>query len=135
MNLRHAAAFARLRAPYLWRIGVAFVVMGFFAVRYHKEVQRERYSRARSDISVLQTDLKHFQIDYGHYPTTREGLQTLLNSEYEDPGFVLGMAARHLFDPWGKPYFYQSDGENYVLGSFGPHRGSHPDPDLLVGAN
>jgi len=35
-------------------------------------------------------------------------------------------------DPWGNRYFYQSDGESYVLGSFGPHKGNEPDPTLLI---
>jgi len=54
-----------------------------------------------------------------------------------DSGIVRGgmIESPSPLDPWGRRYFYQSDGGGYVLGSFGPHRSDLPDPDLLVHSN
>jgi len=50
-----------------------------------------------------------------------------------DPGFARGVAKPHLpRDPWGFLYYYRSDGESYVLGSFGPYKSDTPDPNLLA---
>ncbi|HLH76356.1 MAG TPA: type II secretion system protein GspG, partial [Candidatus Binataceae bacterium] len=63
-------------------------------------------------------------------PTTDQGLQALVappvqqgmtdsgtasSSSYEDGGYVQKVP----LDPWGNPYFYQSDGNSYTLKSFG----------------
>ncbi len=125
-----------MRTSYLkiWLIGLVALSMGIVAIHYGREAQQAKYySRARLDISDLQTALERFQTDNGRYPNTDEGLGTLFSSAEMDSGFVRGMAQpQSPLDPWGHHYFYQSDGENYVLGSFGPHKGHDPDPSLLV---
>jgi general secretion pathway protein G len=118
----------------IWLIGFVALAMGIVAVHYGRVAQQEKYySRARLDISDLQIDLERFQTDNGRYPNTEEGLGTLFNPAEMDSGFVRGMALHQSpLDPWGHHYSYQSDGQNYVLGSFGPHKGHAPDPSLLV---
>jgi hypothetical protein len=108
--------------------------MGIVAIHYGREAQQAKYySRAKLDISDLQADLERFQADNGRYPNTDEGLGTLFGPAEMDSGFVRGMdRPQSPLDPWGHHYFYQSDGENYVLGSFGPHKGNDPDPSLFV---
>src|SRR5260370_27252775 len=127
-----------MRLPFLKTCLIILVALitSILVIGYRTEVQREKYARARIDISDLKTDLEHFQIDYGRYPNTNEGLGTLFNIAETDPGFVRGTAWPHSpLDPWGNHYFYQSDGENYVLGSFGPHKDVEPDPDLFIHSN
>ena len=125
-----------MRARYLkiWLIGLGAVALGSVAIHDGAEVQREKYySRARIDISELQTGLERFQADNGRYPNTDEGLGTLIGPDEMDSGFVRGMTRpQSPLDPWGHHYFYQSDGENYVLGSFGPRKSRDPDPSLIV---
>jgi general secretion pathway protein G len=115
-------------------IGLVALAAGIVAVHYEREAQRERYySRARFEISELQTSLERFQVDNGRFPNTDEGLGTLFGQAEMDSGFVRGLARpQSPLDPWGHHYFYESDGENYVLGSFGPRKGHDPDPSLLV---
>jgi hypothetical protein len=125
----------RNRHPTIWLIGLATLSMGIVAVHYARVAQREKYySRARLDISDLQIGLEHFRSDNGRYPSTEEGLGTLFGPYEMDSGFVRGMAKpeNSPLDPWGHHYFYQSDGENYVLGSFGPYKSQDPDPTLRV---
>ncbi len=122
----------RNRHPTIWLIGLAALVLGTVVVHYRVEAQRE--SRAKVEISDLQIGLEHFRSDNGRYPSTEEGLGTLFGPDEMDSGFVRGMAKPQSapLDPWGHHYFYQSDGENYVLGSFGPYKRDDPDPTLLV---
>ena len=106
------------------------------AIGGRSEMQREKYSRAKIDIADLKTELEHFQADNGRYPTTDEGLGTLFGPYEMDSGFVRGMTKPSSpLDPWGHRYFYQSDGENYVLGSFGPRKSDQPDGELLILSN
>jgi Type II secretion system (T2SS), protein G len=62
----------------------------------------------------------------GYYPTSDQGLHWPFSNDGSDtdPGIVRGIPAPHpaeppLLDPWGYPYFYQSDGNTYVLKSLG----------------
>jgi general secretion pathway protein G len=124
----------RVRLPHLKIRLVVLVALatGILAVTARIEMRRKNYSRARIEIADLQKDLEYFQYENGRYPTTEEGLGTLFNTDEMDPGFVRGMKGFPLpLDPWGNRYFYQSDGENYLLGSFGPYE-NEPDPSLLI---
>lgn len=79
--------------------------------------------KAEADISALKTALDRYYLDNGSYPTTDQGLQALVSApstgrvpaNYEEGGYIERVPP----DPWGNPYFYQSDGNGYVLKSFG----------------
>ena len=124
-----------MRVPYrrICKVGLLVAAIGAVAIASRTALERERYSQARRDISDFQADLRIFHNEYGYYPTADQGSQILFNLPDIDPGFVHGMAERSArLDPWGNPYFYQSDDQNYVLGSYGPHRSDYLDPDLLI---
>jgi len=61
------------------------LAIGMLGVSARTEMQRKRYSRAKIDISDLQTELDRFQYENGRYPTTEEGLGTLFNAAEMDP--------------------------------------------------
>src|SRR5260370_15140617 len=98
---------------------------------------RADYLKARAQIAALREALTRYQADNGFYPTTDQGLSVL--GEYysdrpgelaweHDPEMVfprLRSVRPHPIDPWGRPYFYQSDGQAYVLKSFGPNGSRH----------
>ena len=134
--IQNAREMARtMRAVFLKirRFGLISLVVVVLAVGYRTEIRREKYSRARSDISNLETRLKHFWMDNGSYPTTDQGLLLLFNMTDIDPGIGRGAPKLELpLDPWGNPYFYQSDGASYILGSFGPGQNNAPDASLFV---
>jgi type II secretory pathway pseudopilin PulG len=123
--------------PSIWLIAIVAVASGVAAIHYRTQEQRAKYQRAGVDIASLQADLEQFRRNFGAYPTTAEGLRTLFGGDLEDPGFVRGVVDPQLptADPWGHRYFYQSDGEHYVLGSFGPRKGGDPDQSLIVHSN
>jgi general secretion pathway protein G len=93
-------------------------------------LERTRYSKARAQIAALQSVLKRYYQDNGSYPTTDQGLSALAPEYYVDldAGMVFPRQPPRrlpLLDPWGRPYFYQSDGQDYVLESFGPDGSGH----------
>jgi general secretion pathway protein G len=79
--------------------------------------------KAEADISTLKTALDRYYLDNGSYPSTDQGLGALVKppssgkipTDYPEGGYVEKIP----LDPWGDPYFYQSDGNTYALKSFG----------------
>lgn len=79
--------------------------------------------KAEADISAFKTALDRYYLDNGSYPTTDQGLAALvaapttgkIPTDYPEGGYIEKVPN----DPWGNPYFYQSDGNSYVLKSFG----------------
>ncbi|MGH8011657.1 MAG: type II secretion system major pseudopilin GspG [Candidatus Binataceae bacterium] len=79
--------------------------------------------KAEADISQLKTALDRYYLDNGRYPSTEQGLQALVSQptgdpapvDYPDGGYIEKVPS----DPWRNPYFYQSNGDSYVLKSFG----------------
>lgn len=85
--------------------------------------EKAKRTKAQADIAELKTALDRYYLDNGQYPTTEQGLQALVASptsgpvpaNYEDGGYVQSIP----LDPWGHAYVYQSDGNGYVLKSYG----------------
>ncbi|HUO04307.1 MAG TPA: type II secretion system major pseudopilin GspG [Candidatus Binataceae bacterium] len=112
----------------LIEIMVVIAILGLLATIVVQSLRgatdRARRVKAQSDISELKTALDRYYLDNGYYPTTDQGLQALVAApssgrtpqNYEQGGYVQGIPN----DPWNNPYQYQSDGNNYVLKSFGP---------------
>jgi general secretion pathway protein G len=79
--------------------------------------------KAEADISAFKTALDRYYLDNGSYPTSDQGLTALVSApstgkvpvDYPDGGYIEKIPA----DPWGNPYVYQSDGDSYVLKSYG----------------
>lgn len=82
--------------------------------RFVGKSEQARKSIAQSDIIQLATALKMYELDNGAFPTTSQGLKSLL----EKPQ---GSAAetwkgpyieKEPIDPWNHPYNYASPGKN-----------------------
>lgn len=96
--------------------------------------------RAKSDIAVSQlsnlaTSLELYYLDMGQYPTSDEGLESLVKAP---PGNDLWLGPylkeeSALNDPWGEPYKYSVDGDSFriwSLGRDGEEGGAGEDRDL-----
>jgi general secretion pathway protein G len=74
---------------------------------------------AGQNLSTLAVALDQHRRDTGRYPTTREGLVSLVH----DPGLT-GWAGPYVYelkaDPWGRPFRYESDGRAFRVSSAGP---------------
>jgi hypothetical protein len=97
-------------------------------------VSRERYSRARAEIFELRQELSQYREANGFYPTSGDGLGVLPAYSVAgdvDPGMVRGPHLQPSPDPWGRPYHYESDGNEYLLESLGPD-GAGNEPTLTA---
>jgi hypothetical protein len=110
----------------------------FSIASVHSELvdrRRSRYERAREQISEMRNELSEFYRDNGFYPKSLEGLRAVT-------GFVPSDIDRGILrprpkvvaepcDPWGNPFYYKTDGQVYVLGSFGPTiNRAHPEIEV-----
>jgi general secretion pathway protein G len=111
------------------------VLAGMLVVRLSGRTEEARVARAKADISgQLSLALDMFEQDVGRYPTTEEGLASLVT----DPG-VPGWKGRYLKtdlkpDPWGTPYAYSGDTPEvglYSVSSAGPDRRPGTEDDIL----
>jgi general secretion pathway protein G len=82
-----------------------------------------RRVKAVADVKKIEEALHLYKLDNGFYPTTDQGLQALVTRpetgnvprRWNPDGYLDTLP----IDPWGTPYAYLSDGNTYVLKSFG----------------
>jgi general secretion pathway protein G len=110
----------------LIEIMVVILILGLLATIVVQSLRgatdKAKRVKAQADIAEIKTGLDRFYLDAGSYPTSDQGLAALVaapqsgnSSNYEAGGYLQSIPK----DPWGNPYFYQSDGNSYVLKSFG----------------
>lgn len=111
---------------------VVIVILGLLAAIVVPNVvgrtDQARYTAAEAQIEVLKNALKLYKLDNGLYPTTEQGMESLVRK----PG--AGVSARNWreggyldkqdlpIDPWGNQYVYISPGQynpDFDLKSFG----------------
>jgi general secretion pathway protein G len=105
---------------------VVMVIIGLLAAlvgpRLFPKLGKGKQAAAKAQIELLGQALDQFRLDTGRYPSTSDGLDSLL----KDPG-VDGWDGPYLRknvlpkDPWQRPYEYQSPGSqgDYDLYSYG----------------
>ena len=109
----------------LIEIMVVILILGLLATIVVQSLKgatdKAKRTKAQADISELKTALDRYYLDNGSYPTSDQGLQALVTAP--STGNVPTNWESYIEsippDPWGHPYFYQSDGNSYVLKSFG----------------
>ncbi len=79
-----------------------------------------RRTKALADIKGIEEALHLFKLDNGFYPTTDQGLNALVQRpsnarNYNPDGYLDKLP----MDPWGNPYVYFSDGQDYFVKSYG----------------
>jgi general secretion pathway protein G len=110
---------------------VVIVILGILAaVVAPKIIGRSddaKIADAKVQIRNLETGLKLYKLDNGVYPSTEQGLQSLvakpttgkIPTKYKDGGYLENKSVPK--DPWGADYVFVSPGEHgdYDLYSFG----------------
>ena len=91
-------------------------LMGYFG--------KAKVQTAQVQIENIKTALEMYYMENGTYPSTRVGLQALVESTPEAPrwnGPYL-KKTKNLVDPWGRPFQYASPGPDgdYEIYSLGP---------------
>lgn len=125
----------------LIEIMVVVVIMGILAAlvvpRVLDRPDQARAVAAKQDVSGIMQALKLYRLDNGRYPTTEQGLKSLV----ERPG--TGQAPtnwkqyldRLPADPWGNPYQYLNPGvrgdiDVFSLGADGQPGGENANTDV-----
>lgn len=102
----------------LIEILVVVVIIGILAAvvvpQFMDEPDRARAVKARQDIQAIETALKMYRLDNHAYPSTRQGLEALLekpSGQPEPPNYKPGGYLERLpRDPWGREYLYLNPG-------------------------
>ena len=117
------------------------ILVGFVGVRIMGKPEEARRTKAKVQISSLETALKLYKLDNGTYPTTEQGLQALiepptvgqLSKAWRKGGYLeKGKVPK---DPWENDYVYLSPGlhgdfDLISYGSDGEPGGEGKDEDI-----
>ena len=113
------------------------LIAAFAVPRVMNYMGGARGKAATIQIERLGGILDLYRLDMGRYPTTDEGLLTLVeappDSERWNGPYV--KKANSLIDPWGRPYEYLSPGDHgeydlFTLGADGVDGGDGEDADV-----
>lgn len=107
---------------------VVLAILGFLAaiatVQVIRYLDSAKVSTARTEVSNIAAGLDLYKLDVGGYPTTQQGLESLVKApdgaqNWNGPYIK---KTTSLNDPWGHPYNYRSPGQygEFDLYSFGP---------------
>ncbi len=102
------------------------IVMTVLAVNVLGRFEEGKVDAARLQMKNLETALLNFKLKYNRYPSTSEGLQSLVTPPPMKSGRTPGAFmdnAEQLTDPWGNPFQYfspaTSGNHDYEIVSYG----------------
>ncbi len=117
-RIRQRAAATAQRGMTLIEIMVVITILGLIAaavaVNVVGQLSDAKIKQAKTDLHTLGNCLDLYKVDKGRYPTTEEGLQSIV---------AAGKCKAGLKDPWGRDYVYLYPGQvhpdGYDVKSYG----------------
>ena len=113
------------------------LLMALVGPRFIRQAEVAKVKAARAQIELLGTALDTFRLDVGRYPSSQEGLAALrqrpFGTDRWDGPYLKKDVPK---DPWERPYYYRSPGENgrpydlYSLGADGTPGGDGDARDI-----
>ena len=106
------------------------------ALKLKSNVDFALRARVKSDIQLLDTNLREYQTMNGSFPTTEQGLRALVQEPANLPRLAnwRRLLGEILLDPWGTEYVYRCPGvknpTRYDLFSAGPDRKADTPDDV-----
>lgn len=106
------------------------IVVGIAAPAIFEQVKKGKINAAKVQLNGLEQSLNSFNLDCGFFPSTEQGLQSLLTApgvgrqckNYDSAGYLKQKSLP--LDPWNKEFIYTAPGQNnagsYDLSSAGP---------------
>lgn len=130
----------------LIEVMVVIIILGLLAAivmpRLVGQTDKARYEQAKIQMRILEDALKRYKLENGHFPTTSQGLQALVQKPSSPPvprdwpeGGYLDKPEVPL-DPWGNAFIYVSPGQHgpdydlVSLGADGIEGGEGYDKDV-----
>lgn len=122
-----AASRARCASGFtLLELLVVLVIIGLLASyvgpKYFSQLGKSEVTVAKAQLEAFGQALDVFRLDVGRYPTSEEGLQSLLSKpanadKWNGPYLKTALP----LDPWGRAYAYRAPGSNgeYEVRSLG----------------
>lgn len=128
----------------LLEILIALTILGiagtFITGKLMQNLAEGRQQSAKIQLQNIKARLEEFRRHCGFYPTTDQGLEALVQKptsgreckRYQPGGYIDG--GRVPLDPWGYPFFYESDGRSITtlksLGANGEPGGEGEDREI-----
>lgn len=112
----------------LIEVMVVVVILGILAAiivpKIMSRPEQARVVKVKQDLLAIQSAMDLYKLDNGMYPTTDQGLQSLIKKPTNSPvpqnwksdGYLQQLP----LDPWGQEYQYSNDNEKLRIYSFGP---------------
>jgi general secretion pathway protein G len=132
--------FIKVKGFTLLELLVVMVIIGLLAgyvgPKYFDQIGKSEIKTAWAQINALGKALDQYRIDTGHYPTSEQGLNALMQSPNNEPKWAGPYLIKKVpLDPWGKAYLYKSPGDNaeydlYSLGKDGLVGGAQDAQDI-----
>ena len=119
------------------------LLMGIVGTAVFSQIDKARVNTTRAQIEQLEAALTFYQMDNGRFPTTEQGLLSLIQQptiapeprSYNPAGYLRKKQLPN--DGWGNPYQYEMPGTNntdgfdlWSLGADGQPGGTGVDADL-----
>jgi general secretion pathway protein G len=122
---------------------VVMVIIGllasYVAPRFFDQVGKSEVKTARAQINAFDKALGAYRLDLGHYPSTAQGLNALMQKPADEPQWRTPYLSKAVpLDPWGHAYVYRNpsdSGQDYdllSLGKDGQLGGADDNADISV---
>jgi len=106
---------------------VVIVIIGMLAAyvgpKYFAQLGKSEVTIAKAQIEGFEKALDNYRLDTGHYPTTEEGLASLVVKPAQNADNWNGpyLKKNIPLDPWHHPYIYRNPGSHgsYEIISYG----------------
>lgn len=128
---------SKLKGFTLIEVMVVVVILGILAMVVVPKVmgrpEQARELKAKQDILALESALELYRLDNGEFPTTEQGLQSLVKKPEVDPRPMAWKTGGYIKevpqDPWGHLYQYANPGSHAEIDifSYGPKGPSNSD--------
>src|SRR5215217_4081774 len=83
------------------------LLAGYVGPKYFAQIGKSEVKATRAQLDALAKALDQFRLDTGHYPSTEQGLVTLVERPANEPKWAGPYLTKNVpLDPWGQPYVF-----------------------------